>query len=164
MKKLLTLLTTTIFLFSHPHTFIDLYPTISGNTFTLKWVFDEMTSNMIMMDFDEDHDMKLNDKEQKLIHDEAFIHLKEFNFYAHMMVGDKEQSIKKVSNFKTYFENNRVVYQFDIELPKKLNAIEFYDPDLYIAFVLKQESIKSDKKFQLEEINNDYYFGYKVAL
>ena len=164
MKKLLLIITFFYNLFSHPHTFIDVYPTISQKSIHIQWVFDEMTSNMIMMDFDTNHNMLLEKKESELIHNEAFIHLGEFSFYMFFKKGSQEIKVSKATNFSVIFKDNRVIYSFILERVSGVKKIEFYDPELYMAFVLKKESIKSLEKFELYEINNDYYFGYGIAI
>ncbi len=43
-------------LMAHPHCFIDVHPAVGAKKVTITWVIDEMSSQMMLMDFDSDHD------------------------------------------------------------------------------------------------------------
>jgi ABC-type uncharacterized transport system substrate-binding protein len=64
MVKILSILLFCEIVFAHPHIFIDLYLDFSKqNVVNVKWAFDDMTSSMFMVDFDQDGDGKFNKKE-----------------------------------------------------------------------------------------------------
>jgi ABC-type uncharacterized transport system substrate-binding protein len=164
---------TNIILFAHPHTFIELYTTIKKDDHKLKvniqWHFDEMTSQMLIMDFDQNKNFKLDSEDIKLIKKEAFDHLVEYNYYTYLIAKDKVLN-KQPQNFKAYIKNDKVVYDFNYILNSKLLNhnfnIEFKDKDFFIAFILKKDKIKVDKdiKYKLIEIDNEYYFAYKLEM
>lgn len=157
----------------HPHTFIELFSDVSKQNNNIKvhikWYFDEMTSNMFLMDFDANKNNQFEDKEKSIIQKEAFEHLLEFSYYAYIEA-DKKQMKTKAQNFSTYIDKNKVVYEFDLlldvaTLDKNLN-ITFKDKDMYIAFILNKNSNTSQDniKTKLSEIKNDYTLAYKLEI
>ena len=61
----------TLNLSAHPHTFIDLYPTlhVKGDTIVkteFKWKMDDMTSAMLIMEFDVNGNGKIDKEENKI--------------------------------------------------------------------------------------------------
>ncbi|MEA3229167.1 MAG: DUF1007 family protein [Campylobacterota bacterium] len=170
MKKYLILSLFTLSLFAHPHTFIDVYPTINikdgkAQTIHFKWKIDEMTSSMLIMDVDSDGDGKINSKENRFIRDTYFTVFTEYNYYTHIKIDGKTIPFPQTKNFKASIENHRVCYSFDIEgdFDMKRTIIEVGDSDFYVAMVLKQEflSIKG-MNAQATGVDNEFYYGYKV--
>ena len=158
-------------LFAHPHTFIDVYADINSSknnqNITFKWKFDEMTSQLLLMEFDANMDGKLDKDEIEYIKTNYFESLVEYGYYTYIKVGNK--SIKtKPFNFTSFIEDNiKIVYQFDINIKeekKKHIAISLYDEERFSALILKKEFIKSNIKYKLSDIVNDIYFGYKLEL
>lgn len=121
IKKLylLLILFCTIKLFAHPHTFIEVYPTIEvknkkTTNIHFKWVLDEMTSSMLIMEFDQNGNEKIDKDENKYVYDEYFSSLKDYNFYTDIQINGKTQSFPNPTNFKATIENNKICYSFDI--------------------------------------------------
>lgn len=78
-------------LFSHPHVFVE-----AGFEVVLEkekahvrvlWQFDEMTSMMLLMDFDTNGDGILDAKEVAFLKEHAFDHLEPFGYYT--VIGKK---------------------------------------------------------------------------
>ena len=92
MKKLIFIfIFFTNILFAHPHTFIDIYPTIKikDNKITylrFRWEIDEMTSSMLIMEFDQDGDGKIGKKENFFIYSSYFVSLQDYNFYTDILM------------------------------------------------------------------------------
>jgi ABC-type uncharacterized transport system substrate-binding protein len=160
-------------LYAHPHTFVELYSNIKKEKDIIKiniqCHFDEMTSQMIIMDFDTIKDFKFDKDEVALIKKEAFDHLSEYNYYTFISAKGKVLN-KSPQDFTTYIKDDKVVYEFNYKIKAtainhNLN-IEFKDEDFFIAFVLKNKQIKADKaiKYRLKEIDTDYYFAYRLEL
>lgn len=77
-------------LYAHPHTFIDLYPKVihKNNTITslhMTWKFDEMTSQMLVMEFDQNGNGKIDKEENKYIKENYFDPLKDYGFYTYVV-------------------------------------------------------------------------------
>ncbi len=157
-------------LFSHPHTFIDVYAEINSSknvqNIIFKWKFDEMTSQLLVMEFDANMDGKLDNKEIEYIKINYFETLEQYNYYTDIII--QNNSIKtKPLNFTAYIEDNiKVVYQFEIEIQDIANNItlNIYDEERFSALVLKKEFITSNTKYKLTDIDTDLYFGYKLEL
>jgi ABC-type uncharacterized transport system substrate-binding protein len=165
--KQLSILLLSTFLYAHPHCFIDVHPTINKNSITLKWVFDEMSSQMLIMDFDANHDTKISKKESQTIYKEAFIHLKEYKYYTYFLNKKNKMPTPDATNFSASIQDFRLAYTFTLSLDAKTTSIEFYDEDMYSAFVIENEFIKlqdTNKKLKLKEMDNDYFFGYALEL
>jgi len=157
-------------LFAHPHTFIDVYPTIKVKnnkivSLHFKWVMDEMTSSMLIMDFDQNGDGKINSKENFFIYSSYFVSLSDYDFYTTVKINGKVVKLPKPKNFKATIENHKICYSFDIkqEYNIKNTIFEFGDPDFYVAMLLKDKYVKiQGAKAKVSEMDNDFYFGYKL--
>ena len=159
-------------LFAHPHTFIEVYPTIEvkNNKTTkiqFKWQLDEMTSSMLIMEFDQNGDGKLDKSESNFVYENYFIELKKNNFYTDIKVKDKIKSFPNPINFKVTIENNKICYYFEIveSYNSKDLKLDFGDKDFFVAMILKKEFIKTTGvKTKVVELDNDFYFGYRLEL
>ena len=157
-----------LFLFAHPHTFLDVYAHVKSEnqkikSINFKWIFDDMTSQLLIMEFDQNMDGKIDKNEMEYIKTNYFDYLKQFNYYTNIKIENKSQFAKPI-NFKSYIENMRVVYQFDLNFnyDKSKIKIELYDEDMFTALVLKKEFITSKIKYKVSDVDNDIYFGYRL--
>jgi ABC-type uncharacterized transport system substrate-binding protein len=156
-------------IFAHPHTFIEVFPTIKTDKKQItqikyKWVFDEMTSSMLLMEYDTNGNGKIDKNENTYIYENYFLPLDEYNFYTFVTSKGKSYKLKNIKNFQTKIVNNKIEYEFVVN--KKLNLkntqIEFGDKDFFVAMVVKKEFVKSDTKYKVSDVDNDFYFGYKL--
>ncbi len=160
------------FLFAHPHTFIEVYPNIKVKDNKIieihfKWKIDEMTSSMLIMEFDQNGDGKISKKENTFIYNNYFTQLKDYNFYTDIQIKNKVQKFPKTKNFKATIENNKICYSFDVEkiYNSKDTKFNFGDTDFFVAMILKKEFVKVvGAKAKVSELDNDFYFGYKLEL
>ena len=167
IKFLFLLLTLSTYLLAHPHTFIDVYPTIKKETpkfINIKWKFDEMTSSILIMELDSNMDGKIDPGENKYIEREYFSMLKPYGFYTTKYIKGKKHTIRP-KNFKATIEGVRLCYSFDIKFQAELKDIyfEFADPDMFNALVLKKEFVDA-KGFNIKIIGVDkeFYYGYRL--
>lgn len=156
-------------LFAHPHTFIDVFPTIDNKSEQIekihfKWSFDEMTSQVLIMEFDQNFNGKIDKDEIAYIKENYFLGLEEFNFYTDIKISNKSIKTKPINFTSSIDDNLRVSYEFDIIINTNKNNlnIEFYDTEMFTAFMLKKEFIKSDLGFKVVDVDNDIYFAYKL--
>lgn len=156
------------FLFGHPHTFIDVFLKINStqniiNNINFKWKFDEMTSQLLIMDFDQNGNKKIDKNEQIFIEKNYFNFLNDYNYYTNIKIAGKNIKTKPI-NFNCYIEKNRIIYKFDIIFKKNKNdiKIDFYDEEMFTAFILKNKFIKSKIKFNILDLDNDFYFAYRL--
>jgi len=156
-------------LFAHPHTFIEVYPTVKVQNnktinFHLKWIIDEMTSSMLIMEFDQNGDGKINDDENQFAYDNYFKSLRDYNFYTNIKIKGKSQFFPKVKFFKTTIQNNKICYDFDLDKSYNIKdtVFDFGDEDFFVAMVLKKEFVKIDgAKAIVSDLDMDFYFGYR---
>jgi len=148
IKKICFLLLIATNAFSHPHTFIEVKPTIEIkdekiNKFNIKWTLDEMTSMMLIMELDKNANGKFEKDENNYIFDSYFISLEKQNFYMSIKSNKQELSIKP-KMFKAYIKNNRLIYDFNIQDNIDLEdlKINFMDEELFVGMMLNKKHIK----------------------
>ncbi len=159
-------------LFAHPHTFIEVYPTIKvkddkTTKLHFKWVLDEMTSTILAMELDQDGDGAINSQENLFIQDNYFSIFKDYSYYTHIIVDGKTIPFPKPKNFKATIENHRICYSFDIEenFNTTHTVIEFGDTSYYVAMVLKDEFLKIDgASATISEVDSESYYGHRLEL
>ncbi len=172
MKIIYILFLTFNLSFAHPHTFIEVYPTIEvkDNIMTkinFKWKLDEMTSSMLIMEFDQNGDGKIDKKENKFVYDNYFSTLRDMNFYTNLKIKNKIQIFPKPNNFKATIEDNKICYSFNIEGQYNINdiAFEFGDEDFFVAMILKDKFTNiMGAKAKVLELDNDFFFGYRLEV
>lgn len=133
---------------AHPHTFIEVKPTIKVekkeiNKLSIKWVLDEMTSMMLIMELDSNANGKFEKDENTYIYKNYFASLEKYNFY--MEIDFQKKNLQIIpKNFKASIEKNQLVYSFDIEEKLELKdlKINFYDKDLFVGMILEKKYIK----------------------
>ena len=158
-------------LFSHPHTFIDVHPTIevkndSTVIVNFKWVLDDMASTILIMDLDQNGDGKIDEKENNYIYEEYFSVFREYDYYTYIKVDGKDTALPEPENFRATIENNKICYSFDIKLNYDIKSvvIEFGDSSYYVAMVLKEKFVDA-KGLSVKITKIDYdYFGYRLEL
>lgn len=155
-------------LFAHPHTFVDVFPTVESKnsyikTIHFKWRFDEMTSQMLIMEWDQNMNGKIDSSELSLV-EGYFNSLQDYNYYTDIKLSKKRIQTKPL-NFNAHIENStQIIYEFDVAIntPKEDLQIDFYDQDRFTAFVLKKEFVKSDLAYDVADVDNDFYFAYRL--
>lgn len=170
MRKIILFFLLTLPLFAHPHTFIDVYPSITFKDGIAKkihfmWKIDEMTSSMLIMDVDSNGDGKLSKKESEFIKKEYFSIFKDYNYYTFIKIKGKNIVFPKAKNFIATIENHQVCYSFDIEgyFVAKDIVLEFGDTDFYVAMQLKKKFVNvKGAKAIVSDVDGDFYYGYKL--
>ena len=142
----LTLLAATaVALQAHPHMWID-------GTFELQldprgltgivatWVFDQFNSADMIFMFDDDLDGTLSPAEVRRIHDEAFVHLVQLDYFVIAYSGQRQLAIPEAEQFDARIEGRRLVYEFTLPLSvpwQDLNdlIVAFFDESFFIDFM-----------------------------
>lgn len=172
MKIIISFVLFVSVMFAHPHTFIEVYPTISvknkmSEKINFIWKLDEMTSSMLIMEFDTNANGKLDNSEQQYIYENYFKALEEYNFYTAITTNEKIEKFPKPKNFKAFIEKNRLCYSFEIDSKFDINKtlFDFGDTDFFIAMILKKEFITLEgAQAIVSDLDNDFYFGYRLEL
>lgn len=138
--------------YSHPHEFADVGIKLNiqkDNTIFIQvsWEFDEISSLMLIEDFDKNRNGKFDSSEIIKVEKDAFEVLREIEFYTFLTVNKTKYHIKSFRNFNVSIKNHKVIYQFAI-LEKKITeekikdfTLFFADSDNYTAFFLKKENL-----------------------
>ncbi len=167
MRTFVLFILSSIILSAHPHCFIDVYPAINKESVTIRWVFDEMSSQMLIMDYDRDRNGKLNEKESEMVYKEAFFDLKAFEYYTYFYRKKKKLSTPLPNSFMATIEENKVNFYFTMKLPEGTTTIKFYDEDMFSAYILKESFVKQanpTSSYRLKKLDGDYFLGYILEL
>ena len=116
------------FLHAHPHVFIDTKVNVLPEKIVLTWSFDEMSSAMLMDDYDKNKNKILDPDEVAFMEKDHFKTLEPYSYFIHMSDGKDEFDLKRIIEFSASFENKKLVYTFAIPKPKfKKYELRFYD-------------------------------------
>ena len=129
---------------AHPHVFaearLDVILNSDQTVRSLRhvWRFDDLFSSSLLLDFDSDSDLELNDKELKEVSNTIFNSLAEYKYFQLVTADGKDVLMKPPPKLTATFENEQLVVLFESE-PKNLlkldGKIDFgvYDPTFYVA-------------------------------
>ncbi len=183
--KLITIIFTIILLIqpyisAHPHIFIDADITVVLDKkglagIKVQWLFDVMFSEMMLHDFDKNGDRQFNKTEQKIVKEEIFNNLKEYQYFTFIIIDGKKFEVKFVKNFSTIIKNKKMMFEFfipcHVKIIKTYKKIIFamYDKSYYTDIALiKKNPIKFQNTSGIDykyEIKNNFkdpsYFGQK---
>jgi ABC-type uncharacterized transport system substrate-binding protein len=136
----------------HPHVFAEarLDVILSPDHKSVKalrhlWRFDDLFSSTVMMEFDKNSDLKLDDKELKDVADTVHASLAEFNYFQLVTVDGKDVAMTPPPHLMANFDNDQLIILFESEpkVPIKLaGKIDFgvYDPTFYTAIDFTEDS------------------------
>ncbi|MBE0496035.1 MAG: DUF1007 family protein [Campylobacterales bacterium] len=138
------------FFWGHPHVFVDasfdltLHKTQAD--IHVFWRFDEMTSMMLLMDFDKNGDGKLDEEEVRFLQQEAFNHLASLNYYTFIAHHTTTPLLITPKHFQAHTDGLHVTYSFRLTIPLDPNSsslvVSCYDEDNLVAFFL-EETVKA---------------------
>lgn len=152
---------------AHPHIFIDTKVAVEKEKIIISWVFDEMSSSILIADYDKNKNKALEQNEIDFMEKDHFRPLENYNFFAAIFENGKESGIKTYTTFNASIENGKLVYRFDIPKPKsKLYEIRFFDPEMYVAMLVNKKDVKcyTGTSYETKGYDADYYYGYKVTI
>ena len=112
-------------------------------------------------------DGAIDKKENTFVYKNYFLSLEQNNYYMDILVEDQSIPLSSISNFKASIEDNRLCYSFDIiqNLDIKKTKFEFYDKDLFVAFMLKKEFVTAEnKKVKIIGIDKDFYYINRLEI
>jgi len=167
MKTLISLFFFAFTLFAHPHVFVDVYPKIGSDSVQLRWVFDEMSSNMLIMDYDVDHDGAFSPSESEALRSDIFSHLKEYGYYTYFFKGDQQLPSGEARDFSASIQGMQVVFSFTLPCPAAAETIGFYDTENMTGYQLTEAFVKEanpGSSFALHARDFDYCYGYILEL
>lgn len=162
------------FLYSHPHLFIKTaVETVilegAAKGIKINWEWDKWWSEDVINQCDRDGNGVFGDSEIKLVYDDFFIGIKDFNFFTELFVNDKKIKISKVLQFSADINKEKLVsYNFIIPIDEKIGEIlkikiGFNDETIYTSFD-KNIFLKKDKNFNYSNvsISEKGYYGVEI--
>lgn len=110
---------------AHPHVWIDAQAEIHFDQDRLarivhRWVFDEMFTESILLDFDENRNRAIEEAESRAIEQDAFSNLRHYGYFTHLTIGSREIPVAAVERFRASLEEGRLVYRFEIPLREEI--------------------------------------------
>jgi ABC-type uncharacterized transport system substrate-binding protein len=138
------------------------------------WVFDEMFSNMIISEFDQNGNRRFEPSEIEAVKDGAFSYLRNFDYFTHIKIDGKPFKVKFVTDFSAKIKENKLVYQFLV--PCHVSAIDafkevklsIYDHSYYCSVFLAKEAIAYQNQHpyavehRIERNREDAYYNGQV--
>lgn len=155
------------FLWAHPHIFIDVKVVPEKDKITISWTFDAMTSAMLIKDYDKNKDKQLDSSEIAFIEKDHFKPLAPYSYFMRFFDGKSENEVKETKDFHASIDKKRLVYTFSIPSSSLKNyELRFFDPEMYVAMVLKKEDLLCPQGFTCKAggYDADFYYAYKAVI
>lgn len=129
---------------AHPHIFaeamLEVRVSETGEVETLRhtWRFDDLFSSTVLLQFDQNGDLELDEKELEFVGDVIRESLKEFGYFQVVHSGGRSVSMKAPETLSATFEEGQLVIAFEsapIEALALEGTVDFgvYDPTFYTA-------------------------------
>ncbi|MEM7068588.1 MAG: DUF1007 family protein [Pseudomonadota bacterium] len=138
---------------AHPHVFVEANIEIvrnnKGEFVELRqvWRFDELFSSTIVIDYDDNTDGELDEKELKNVTTIVKESIAEYDFYTAMRVGGKALEFYEPEEIGAYFEDGKMIMFLSLEpakpydLSKAPLKVSASDTSYYVAFEFDNESV-----------------------
>ena len=129
---------------AHPHIFaearLDVMVSPQGDVSSLRhlWRFDDLFSSTVLLEFDANSDLKLDDAELAEVSKTVFDSIGEFDYFQVVRSNDKPVAMKPPANLMANYDDGQLIILFESEPadPLKLaGKVDFgvYDPTFYTA-------------------------------
>lgn len=141
---LAVLLASTVPASVHPHVFAEarldviVNPDQTVKSLRHLWRFDDLFSSTVLVEFDENADLKLDDAELQQVSQTVYDSLADFNYFQLVSVDGKDVAMKPPPQLMANYENDQLIIMFETEPKESLalkGKIDFgvYDPTFYTA-------------------------------
>lgn len=141
---LVALLASTVPASVHPHVFAEarldvvVNPDQSVKALRHLWRFDDLFSSTVLVEFDKNSDLKLDDAELQDVAQTVHDSLAEYNYFQIVTIDGKDVAMKPPTSLMANYENNQLIILFESEPKQKLTLkgkVDFgiYDPTFYTA-------------------------------
>ncbi|MET3661922.1 DUF1007 family protein [Aquamicrobium ahrensii] len=142
---LAALLTCTVPASVHPHVFAEarLDVVLGADHRTVQalrhlWRFDDLFSSTVLMEFDANADLKLDDAELQEVANTIHASLADFNYFQLVTLDGKDVKMKPPPGIMANFENNQLIILFESEPETPITLagdilLGVYDPTFYTA-------------------------------
>jgi ABC-type uncharacterized transport system substrate-binding protein len=139
---------------AHPHVYVTVEATVmvDGGAFTglhQVWTFDEFYSAMAVEGLDTNKDGKFDRQELSELAKVNMEGLKEFAYFTHARLGDKELKVTDPVEYWLEYSNSQLLLHFKLPLTERVLTeakgftLQISDPSYFIAFELaKKDPVK----------------------
>lgn len=128
----------------HPHVFAEarldvvVNPDLTVKSLRHLWRFDDVFSSTVLVEFDKNSDLKLDDAELQEVSDTIFNSLAEYNYFQIVTAEGKDVAMKPPAGLMVNYENDQLIVLFETEPKEALKLagkVDFgvYDPTFYTA-------------------------------
>jgi ABC-type uncharacterized transport system substrate-binding protein len=135
----------------HPHVFaeasleVKLDDGASVHSLRHVWRFDDLFSSTVLVEFDKNSDLKLDEAELQAVANTIFASLAEFDYFQLVSSQGKTVAMKAPDQLIATFENNQLVVFFEsqpAETLKLAGKVDFgvYDPTFYTAIDFTEDA------------------------
>ncbi|GIL01525.1 MAG: ABC transporter substrate-binding protein [Alphaproteobacteria bacterium] len=137
---------------AHPHVFVEanleILRNAQGAVTELRhvWRFDELFSSMVLLDYDENGDGKLDSDELDAVSQTVTQSLSEYNFYTEVRLGREPQAFQGPERIMVDYTDGQVLMFFaatmkePLEIAGKPFRVAVSDPTYYVAIEIADES------------------------
>ncbi|AYD02293.1 ABC transporter substrate-binding protein [Neorhizobium sp. NCHU2750] len=130
--------------FAHPHIFVEsrleVIAGTDGNVQELRnvWRFDEVFSSSVLLDFDKNADLKLDEHELAELGETMRTSLAEFHYFTTLTLNGETIGVRKPDVIHTTFKDNQLLVFFAVKPDKPMPlkgklTFGIYDPTMYTA-------------------------------
>lgn len=128
----------------HPHVFAEarldvvVNPDKTVKALRHLWRFDDLFSSTVLVEFDRNGDLKLDDTELQEVSQTVYASLADYNYFQLVTVDGKDVPMKPPPALMANYENDQLIILFESE-PKEALALKgkvdfgIYDPTFYTA-------------------------------
>lgn len=128
----------------HPHVFAEarldvvVNPDSTVKSLRHLWRFDDLFSSTVLVEFDQNADLKLDDTELQEVSKTVYASLADYNYFQIVTVEGKDVAMKPPAQLMANYENDQLIILFESE-PKDPLVLKgkvgfgVYDPTFYTA-------------------------------
>lgn len=136
---------------AHPHVFaearLDVVVDGDGTVKSLRhlWRFDDLFSSTVLVEFDQNGDLKLDDSELAEVSKTVFESLAEYGYFQLVSVDGKDVTMNAPAQLMANYENDQLIILFESEPQAALKLkgkVDFgvYDPTFYTAIDFTEDA------------------------
>lgn len=137
---------------AHPHVFAEARLDVvlgpdrtSIHSLRHLWRFDELFSSTVLMEFDKNSDLTLDDDELKEVASTIFASLADYDYFQLVTVNGKDVHMKAPSHLMAYFDQEQLIVLFESEPPAPIALagsinLGVYDPTFYTAIDFTEDA------------------------
>ena len=158
MKKLSLFLVLSVYLFAHPHYFLDSTLEISDTNIKNYWKFDRLNSKILMFDFDKNKNKNLDTNEKEDFFEAHFYKLKNNNYNIFLANEEDEFKIEPKNIDLLIDDKKRLTIVFDVTYNLSSDTT-FCSMDEKILLAYKLENLKTTLKTDIQKSEYDFCIG-----